>query len=310
MRETLLITGGAGFIGSHLADAALAQGHRVIILDNLITGKRENLPPEAVFIEDDLEHAPFEEILADEGVTVVSHHAAQANVRVSLEYPLEDARTNILGSLALFQACRQRGVRRVLFASSGGTVYGEQDVFPCAEDHPKRPQSPYGCAKAAIEEYLLGWQRAGDLDPIVLRYANIYGPRQDPKGEAGIVAIFSECLLKQQAPRIFGDGYQTRDYVFVGDLARLQTAALKNWTPGVYNVGTGIETDLHQLLELLQKEFGASISPRFEPPKMEELRRNCLSPIRLRTAFQLPPTTLLEEGLIKTAPYYRNRLHA
>ncbi len=304
-----MITGGAGFIGSHLADTAVAQGHRVIILDNLITGKRENLPPEAVFIQEDLERAPFEEILGDEGVSVVSHHAAQANVRISLDHPLEDARTNILGSLALFQACRQRGVRRVLFASSGGTVYGEQDTFPCDENHPKRPQSPYGCAKAAIEEYLLGWQRTGDLDPIVLRYANIYGPRQDPKGEAGIVAIFSECLLKQQVPRIFGDGHQTRDYVFVGDLAQLQTAALKAWAPGVYNVGTGIETDLHQLLELLQGELGASVKPRFEPPKMAELRRNCLSPVLLRKTFPLPPTTLLAEGLIKTVPYYRKRMN-
>ena len=223
--RTILVTGGAGFIGSHLADDALAHGERVVVLDNLATGKRENVPAGAVFHRRDLLDPGLEELLRDERVDVVSHHAAQANVRISLEDPAADARVNVLGSLELIAACKRAGVRRLLFASSGGTVYGEQQVFPCAEDHPKRPGSPYGCAKFAVELYLDAFARAGDLEPIVLRYANVYGPRQEPKGEAGIVAILAEKLLTGQTPRIFDDGEQTRDYVHVADVVAVHRAA-------------------------------------------------------------------------------------
>ncbi len=229
MSRTVLITGGAGFIGSHLADDALAHGERVVVLDNLATGKRENVPAGAVFHQRDLLDPGLDELLADEKVDVVNHHAAQANVRISLEDPAADARVNVLGTLALIAAARRAGIRRFLFASSGGTVYGEQQVFPCDESHPTRPTSPYGCAKLAAELYLGAFAASGDLEPIVLRYANVYGPRQEPKGEAGIVAILAEKLLAGEPTRIFDDGEQTRDYVHVADVVAANRAAYERW---------------------------------------------------------------------------------
>jgi UDP-glucose 4-epimerase len=308
MPETLLITGGAGFIGSHLADDALAHGHRVLVLDNFSTGRRENVPAGATLIERDLRGAGLEELLRRHGVTVVSHHAAQANVRVSVEEPLLDAEANVLGSLELIQACRRAGVRRFLFASSGGTVYGEQEAFPCDEDHPTRPLSPYGCSKLAVEQYLLAYGRLGDLEPLVLRYANVYGARQDPKGEAGIVAIFAERLLRGEPPRIFGDGLQTRDYVHVSDVVAVSRAALARWTPGIFNVGTGIETTLRALYSRVREALGGpAIEPIYLPENRGELRRNALSQRRLAESMGVAPAVDLPTGLQATLPYYRQQ---
>ncbi len=313
MSETLLITGGAGFIGSHLAEGALRDGHRVIVLDNLSTGRRENVPEGAELVERDLRDPGLEELLRDRGVTVVSHHAAQANVRVSVEQPMVDAEANVLGSLGLIEACRHTGVRRILFASSGGTVYGEQEAFPCDEDHPTRPLSPYGCSKLAVEHYLLAYGRLGDLEPLVFRYANVYGPRQDPKGEAGIVAIFAERLLRGEPPRIFGDGLQTRDYVHVSDIVAVQRAALgqaagRRWTSGVFNVGTGIETTLRSLYSRVQKTLGLDpVEPLYLPENRGELRRSALSHRRLAETFGVAPTVELDAGLAQTLPYYRRK---
>jgi UDP-glucose 4-epimerase len=305
--RTILITGGAGFIGSHLADDALAHGERVIVLDNLATGKRENVPAGAVFHHRDLLDPGLEELIRDERVDTVSHHAAQANVRISLDDPAADARVNVLGSLALVAACKRAGVRRLLFASSGGTVYGEQEVFPCAEDHPKRPGSPYGCAKYAVELYLDAFRRAGELEPIVLRYANVYGPRQEPKGEAGIVAILAEKLLTGQAPRIFDDGEQTRDYVHVGDVVAVHRAALERWTPGAYNVGTGVETSVNALFALVSAALGARVEPVHTPALLAELRRNSLDSALAGRLLGARPRTTLAEGLARTLPWYRER---
>ncbi len=232
MANTILITGGAGFIGGHLADDALAHGDRVVVLDNLSTGKRENVPAGATFYQRDISDAGLDELVADEKIDLVSHHAAQVNVRISIADPTADARTNILATLDLIAACKKAGVRRLLFASSGGTVYGEQKVYPCDEEHALHPTSPYGCAKLAVELYLDAFRVMGDLDPIVFRYANIYGPRQEPKGEAGIVAILAEKLLAGETPRIFDDGEQTRDYVYVGDLVQAHRAALDRLDAG------------------------------------------------------------------------------
>jgi UDP-glucose 4-epimerase len=307
--ETLLITGGAGFIGGHLAQDALRQGHRVLVLDDLSTGKRENVPDGAELLVRDLRDPGLLELLRDHGVTMVSHHAAQANVRVSVEHPLLDAEANVLGGLLLIQACRHAGIRRILFASSGGTVYGEQEAFPCDEDHPMRPLSPYGCSKLALEHYLLSYHRLGDLDPIIVRYANIYGPRQDPKGEAGIVAIFAERLLSGQPPRIFGDGLQTRDYVHVDDVCAVQRAAMAHWVPGVYNVGTGVETTLRSLYARVLKGLGMeAVEPIYLPENRGELRRSALSSRRLAQALGVAPSIDLETGLAATLPYYRQKL--
>jgi len=307
MARTVLITGGAGFIGSHIADDVLAHGERAVVLDNLSTGRRENVPAGAVFYQRDLLDPGLAELLADERVDVVSHHAAQVNVRVSLEDPAADARANILATLELIKACKRCGIRQLLFASSGGTVYGEQQVYPCDEGHPKRPTSPYGCAKLSVELYLDAFRGMGDLDPIVLRYANIYGPRQEPKGEAGIVAILAEKLLAGETPRIFDDGEQTRDYVFVGDVAAANRAAIERWTSGIYNLGTGRETTVNALYEMVAARLGSAIRPVHAPPVAAELRRNALDASALERAMGAAPKTRLEQGLDQTLPYYRAR---
>jgi UDP-glucose 4-epimerase len=300
-----MVTGGAGFIGSHLVADAVARGERVVVVDNLVTGKRENLPPEAIFHHRDLAAPGLAELMVEEQVDVVSHHAAQANVRISLDDPLVDAEANILGSLALVMACRRAGVRKLLFASSGGTVYGEQDRFPCDEDHPTRPLAPYGVAKLAVELYLAAYAATGDLEPVVLRYANVYGPRQDPKGEAGIVAILAEKFLTGAPPKIFGDGRQTRDYVYVGDIVAANRAAIDRWIPGTYNVGTGIETSLGDLFGRIARRLGRSSVPEHAPALAAELSRSSLDASRLAETFGVRPRTALDDGLELTLPYYR-----
>ena len=309
MPETVLITGGAGFIGSHLAADALAHGHRVVVVDDLSTGKRENVPEGAELLVRDLRDEGLDELMRERGVTVVNHHAAQANVRVSVEQPLLDADANVLGGLKLIQACRKAGVRKMIFASSGGTVYGEQETFPADEDHPLRPLSPYGCSKLAVEQYLLAYHRLGDLDPVIFRYANVYGARQDPKGEAGIIAIFAERLLRGEPPRIFGDGLQTRDYVHVSDIAACSRAAMERWTPGIYNVGTGVETTLRSLYARVVAGLGLPpVEPIYLAENRGELRRNALSHRRLAETFGVAPAVALEAGLAATLPYYRRKV--
>jgi len=307
MSRTILITGGAGFIGSHLADDALRHGERAIVLDDLSTGRRDNVPAEALFLERDLNDPGLDEILRAEGVDTVLHHAAQANVRISLEDPAADARVNVLGTLELIAACKRAGVRRFLFASSGGTVYGEQQVYPCDESHPTHPTSPYGCAKLAAELYLDAFRATGDLEPVILRYANVYGARQEPKGEAGIVAILAEKLLAGETPRIFDDGEQTRDYVHVDDVVAANRAAIENWTPGVYNVGTGVETTVNALYRMVAAALASDIEPRHVPPINAELRRNSLDASRLERALGAAPKLALADGLARTLPYYRER---
>jgi len=305
--RTVLITGGAGFIGSHLADDVLAHGGRAIVLDDLSTGRRENVPAGAVFYQRDLLDPGLDELLGDEKVDAVNHHAAQANVRVSIENPAQDARINVLGGLELVAACRRVGVKRFVFASSGGTVYGEQEVFPCDEDHPKRPTSPYGVAKFAFELYLDAFGRAGDLEPVILRYANVYGPRQWPKGEAGIVAILAELLLAGERPRIFGDGEQTRDYVHVGDVVAANRAAYGTERLGAYNVGTGVETSVNELYAMVARELGTTLEPLHVAPVAAELRRNALDAGKLARELGVHIGTPLERGLASTLAWYRAR---
>lgn len=306
MDGSILITGGAGFIGSHLAEDLLAAGRRVVVLDDLRAGRRSNIPAGARFVEADLEWRGLADLLREESVEIVSHHAAQSNVRTSVASPVDDARTNILGSLALLDACVAAGVRRVVFASSGGTVYGVQQHYPCDEDHATAPIAPYGCSKLALEHYLLAARRRGELEPTILRYANVYGPRQDPKGEAGIVAILFRTLLAGNRPRIFGDGSQTRDYIHVADVVRLHRAVIERGASGVFNVGTGIETRLDDLMALVAEVLGCpELTPIFEPFRTGELLRNSLSPARLAQAIGEGPEIDLETGLRQSAAWFR-----
>ncbi len=304
MAETVLLTGGAGFIGSHLAESLLASGTRVVIVDNLSTGQVENVPKGAIWIEADLLTVPWAPIFERYGITWISHHAAQANVRASIENPAVDAEVNVLGTLRLIAAARQFRVRRFLFASSGGAVYGEQEQFPCDEGHPTRPISPYGCAKLAAELYLDAYRQSGDLDPIVLRYANVYGPRQNPKGDSGIVAILAERFISGQRPRIFGDGLQTRDYVYVSDVVAVHDAAAAQWVPGTYNVGTGIETSVLDLLEQVAGLYQVNPEPVFEEPFAAELKRSVLDAGKIERTWGIRPQVSLADGLSRTIAWH------
>ncbi|MFI5263873.1 MAG: NAD-dependent epimerase/dehydratase family protein, partial [Candidatus Kapaibacterium sp.] len=249
----ILITGGAGFIASHIADAFVSAGHSVVLLDNLSSGRIENLNPNAQFVQGDIrDTALVRSLFAKHSFDIVNHHAAQMDVRKSVADPLFDADVNILGTLNLLEASREHSVKRFIFASTGGAIYGEQDYFPADENHPTRPESPYGIAKCSIELYLHYYRKVHGLEHTIFRYANVYGPRQDPHGEAGVVSIFSNALLEGRQCTIFGDGKQTRDYVYVGDVVRAHLLTIeKNVGSETFNISTGIETDVNHLFSML-----------------------------------------------------------
>ena len=302
----ILVTGGAGFIGSHMARRHLDDGHRVVVVDELSAGKREKVPQEARFLQADIAETDLEPLLREEKIEFVSHHAAQIDLRHSVADPLHDARANILGSLRLFEACRRAGVRRLLFASTGGALYGEPEGGrPAPETHPTNPVSPYGCAKLSIEKYLHYYREIHGFQTQVFRYANVYGPGQNGTGEAGVVAIFCEAILHGRRPKIRGDGRQTRDYVFVGDLVEAAARAAGSSKSGTWNLGTGIETSVNELFELIAKELSYSDTPERVPLPPGEQRRSVLDGSAVRRDFALPPWTPLREGLGATADYFR-----
>lgn len=301
----VLITGGAGFIGSHITDAYLGLGHRVVVLDNLSTGRRENIHPEAVFVEMDIMDLKVAELFEQESFDVVNHHAAQLDVRKSVADPMYDARVNILGSVNLLEACVRTGVKKFIFASSGGACYGEQSHFPADESHPNNPVSPYGIAKLTVEKYLYYYGFSFGLDYVALRYANVYGPRQNGEGEAGVIAIFINKMLTQKQPVVFGDGLQTRDYVFVRDVVNANQKAFALEGRHVINIGTGIETDVNQLLLALNDIFGMDISPRHEPGKKGEQLRSVLDAAKAKEIMEWSPEVSIGEGLRRTAEFFK-----
>ena len=306
----ILVTGGAGFIGSHMAKRHLQDGHRVVIVDDLSTGRRERLPEKARFVQADIASASsdLEALLREEKIAFVSHHAAQIDLRHSVADPIGDAHANIIGSLMLFEAMRRAGVRHVLFSSTGGAIYGEPEGGrPAPESHPTNPVSPYGCAKLSIEKYMHYYRVVHGFQTQVFRYANVYGPWQDGTGEAGVVAIFSEAMLGSRPLKINGDGEQTRDYVFVGDLVQAAAAAAGSDKSGVWNLGTGVETSVNRLFALLAKEYGYAATPPHVPAPAGEQMRSVLDGSLVRKDFGLPPWTRLEDGLKKTAEFFRNR---
>jgi len=305
----ILVTGGAGFIGSHLVDRFLELGHEVAVLDDLSTGFREFVPPRARLYEVDLTDAPaVERVVADFRPEIVDHHAAQIDVRRSVDDPVFDARTNILGALGLLQACTRHQVRKVVYASTGGALYGEGRTLPATEEHPVNPESPYGVSKHTLEHYLYLWKLLHGLDYTVLRYPNVYGPRQNPHGEAGVIAIFAEKLLRGEQPVINGSGEQTRDYVYVGDVARANLLALKSDFCGALNVGTGVETDVNQLFAVLCAATGVHKPEQHGPAKPGEQSRSVLDPSKARSALGWQPAVSLAEGMARTVAYFRERM--
>ena len=304
----VLVTGGAGFIASHIVDAYVERGHEVFILDDLSMGQKPNLNPKATFHQVDIADAKAVKLIEQIKPDLLNHHAAQMDVRHSVADPQFDARVNILGFINLLEACKNAGTKKIIFASSGGAVYGEQETFPAAEDHPTRPASPYGVSKRTGELYLSYYQQAFGLPYIALRYANVYGPRQSNRGEAGVVAIFISLLLAGKIPVINGDGKQTRDYVYVGDVVNANVAALTSPYVGEINIGTGVETDVVTLYELLRQGAGSKLEARHGPAKIGEQRRSCLAAQRAAGTFGWRPQVSLREGLERTIAYYRGKV--
>jgi len=303
----ILVTGGAGFIGSHVADRYVAGGHRVIVVDNLVTGKMANLNPQAQFYRMDIRDPGMEEVFSRERPEVVNHHAAQIDVRKSVQDPVFDAETNILGMLNLLEKAVKYGVRRFIFASSGGAIYGDQPegAAPATEEAPLLPMSPYGVAKATGELYLHYYFVVHGVNTVALRYGNVYGPRQDPSGEAGVVAIFTEKLLSGGQPLINGDGLQTRDFVYVEDVSEANILALNPKTSGAFNIGTSLEKTVNELFRGLCQFTGKSADEVHGPVKVGEQRRSVLDYAKARAHFGWEPRVSFEEGLRRTVEYFK-----
>ncbi len=301
----ILITGGAGFIGSNIADRYLELGHEVVIVDNLVTGRRENVPEKATFYEMDICDEGIKEVFDKERPDIVNHHAAQMDVRKSVEDPIYDATVNVLGGLNILQNCVRTGVKKFIFASTGGAIYGEQDYFPADENHPLRPLSPYGITKLTTEKYLYFYNQTHGLTYTVLRYANVYGPRQNPHGEAGVVAIFTQKILNGEQPIINGDGLQTRDYVFVGDVVKANELVLEKGDNRVYNIGTGVETNVNELFTKIVKYTGKTVPEKHGPAKPGEQKRSVISSELIFRELGWKPTMPLDEGIRLTVEYFK-----
>ena len=315
MSPRALVTGGAGFIGSHVADALLACGFQVVVLDDLSSGRRENLPSAAEFTQLDVRSADAAQVVRDGGFDVLVHHAAQIDVRRSVTDPMHDASINILGALNLLEAARAaRTPPRVVFASTGGAIYGDFVTPPNAEGTPKDPDSPYGVAKLTVEYYLAYYGRLHGINSVVLRYANVYGPRQDPHGEAGVVAIFCGRLLDGRPLTVFGDGTQTRDYVYVKDVAAANVAAATMPLPAAgrvdvraLNIGTGVETSVLTLAETLRRVSGSTSPIEFAPARPGEQLRSAVSVAKAKQLLDWTPQRSLEVGLQETFEYFAAR---
>ncbi len=303
----ILVTGGAGFIGSHTVDALVAA-HQVSVLDDLSAGKRGQVNPAARLHEADLRDAvAVARILEAERPEVIVHLAAQMDVRRSVADPAFDAQVNLAGFLNLMEAARRNGLRRVVFSSTGGAIYGEQEQFPCGEDHPSRPVSPYGVAKLATENYLFFYRAQYGIEYSSLRYANVYGPRQDSHGEAGVVAVFCGRILKDLPCVIYGDGAQTRDYVFVEDVVRANLAAVERAASGPLNIGTGVETSVNSLYSALASMAGVERPPEHAAARLGEQRRSAISAERAERVLGWRPRVALREGLGRTWRYFGDR---
>jgi len=303
-----LVTGGAGFVGSTLADALLAEGHEVLILDNLSRGKRENVPGKAKLAQVDVTTAEAERLVAEYAPEALFHLAAQIDVRASVADPAFDVQSNVVSTVRLLSAAVRAKTGLFVLASSGGAIYGGQDFLPASETHPTRPESPYGLSKLCGELYCDYYARTTAMRTVALRFGNIYGPRQDPHGEAGVVAIFAEKMLRATTPIINGDGGQTRDYVYVDDVVASALAALTHAEArGAYNIGTGIETDVNALAKEIKKATGYSGDLRHGPAKPGEQRRSVLDARHARKELDWAPAVPFGEGIRRTVEWFGKR---
>lgn len=303
----ILVTGGAGFIGSHIADAYIEFGHKVVIIDNLSTGSEEFLNPKAKFYRADINDDNVGGVIADNKIDIINHHAAKINLRQSVLDPKADAEVNILGSVNLLQKGLEAGVKKVIFASSGGAIYGEDENFPVSEEQQTGPRSPYGINKLAVEKYLYYYKAVHGLEYTALRYANAYGPRQSAGGESGVVAIFSDMFLRNRQPVINGDGEQTRDYVYISDIVKANVLALGKSKFDIYNIGSAKETTVNHIFKKLNEIAGTSFKENHGPAKIGEQRRSALSYKRIENELGWKPETGIDEGLKLTFEFFKQR---
>jgi UDP-glucose 4-epimerase len=300
----ILVTGGAGFIGSHVAEHLLDRGHEVAVVDDLSSGKRENVPEGVELYVHDI-RSGCAEVFEEFQPEALSHQAAQMDVRRSVREAAFDADVNILGTIRLLQSCIEHGVKKVVFASSGGAIYGEQEEYPAPEEHPAYPLSPYGVSKLAAERYLHFYSVQYAISYAALRYANVYGPRQDPHREAGVVAFFCGNLAAHRPSTINGSGEQTRDYVYVGDVARANVLALENGAlNGAYNIGTGIETSVNELYERMCRLSGRDLPPSYGPKKPGEQARSSVDPSKAARPLDWHAEVDLDKGLKETLRFF------
>jgi UDP-glucose 4-epimerase len=305
----IAVTGGAGFIGSQVAKRFIADGHRVTIIDNLTTGVEKNIPKEADFCKLDITDPKLEEIFVHGKFDVVDHHAAQIDVRKSVEDPSYDARMNILGSISLLENCRKYKVKKIIYVSTGGAVYGEPQYLPVDENHPNQPLAPYGISKHTVEHYIELYSLLYGLKYVILRYPNVYGPFQNPYGEAGVNAIFIGMMLSGRTPTIFGDGEQTRDYVYIDDVVEANRLALTTDKQGIFNLGWSKPISVNDICKLLQTITGFPTPPIHAPPRPGEVNHIYLKADRIKKELGWSPQISFEEGLRKTVDWFKQNPH-
>lgn len=300
-----LVTGGAGFIGSHVVDALIERGHAVAVIDDLSSGQRKFVSADAEFHECDIRGGRCGKIIRDFRPEIIFHLAAQKSVRDSVNDPLHDADVNVLGTIRLLQAAQKSGTRHIVFSSTGGALYGDTDRLPTPEVAPCHPASPYGTSKFCAEHYLDCFHALYGLNYTILRYANVYGPRQDPYGEAGVVAIFVQKMLLGDPPMVNGDGKQTRDYVYVADVVEANMRAMEQKGNGIYNIGTGVETSVNSIVQMVKTKTSSEVSEVHGPAKNGEQRRSAVDISRAKSELHWEPKYTLEQGIRETVEWFK-----